>query len=166
MAPLVSDVAIQPEPEIEVEAPAKQDLTEESSAVFTPEPETSYAIEVTPAVIDHSLVAESGRSDDENAVNQSETMELQSEIEPRTTEVEHTFSPVEDEPDVADDKTSESAPILAAAEENIQPQSTAVLVTEAVLDNGETITPPTELEGQGTAGNIEEMDVVVKEVDL
>jgi hypothetical protein len=59
VAPLVSEVAI-PEPEIEIEAPPKHDLTstaEESLAVSTSEPET-------PAAIDHILLAESGSSDD------------------------------------------------------------------------------------------------------
>lgn len=180
MAPFVSEVAI-PEPEVEIEAPTKQDLTstaEESPAVFTSEPETSYAIEGTPAAIDHSLLAESGSPDDENAINQPETMELQSELEPRANEAEHMFSPVEDTTDVADGKTSDSAPILAAAQqlpevasqEIFQPQSTAVLVTEDVLDNRERqveiITSSTELEGFDTAENIEAKDVVVKEVDL
>ena len=179
MAPPVSEVVI-PEPEVELEAPAKHDLTstaEESPAVFTSEPETSHAVEVAPATIDHSLLAESGIPDDENAVNQPEAMELQSELEPRATEAEHMFSPVEDKTDVADDKTIDSAPILAAAEqlpevasqEIFQPQSTALPVTEDVLDNREdqveVITSSTKLEGLGTAENIEAEDFVVREVD-
>ena len=56
MVPLVSEVAI-PEPEVEMEVPAKHDLasTAEESPVTLTEPETSYAIEVTPAAIDHGL---------------------------------------------------------------------------------------------------------------
>ena len=173
MAPLASEVAI-PEPEIEIEAPAEHDLTsaaEESPAVFTSKPETS--LEEIPTVVDHSLLAESGSPDDENTINQPDTMELQSELEPRATEAEHIFSPVEDKTDVADGKTSDSAPILAAAqelpevasEEMFQPQSTAAVVTEDVLENRENqvedITSSTKLEGLGTAENIE-----AKEVDL
>ena len=88
MAPLVSEVAI-PEPEIEIEAPAKHDLTstaEESPAVVMSEPETPYAIEETPAAVDHSLLAESGSHDDENVVDKSETVELHSEVEPKPAE--------------------------------------------------------------------------------
>ena len=161
MAPLVSEVAI-PELEIEKEDPTKLDLmstTEESPAVSTSEPETSYAFEGTTA--HHSHIAESGSPDDENAVDRSET------IEPRTTEAEHMFSPAEDKTDFANGKTSDSALILAAAEqlpdvasqEIFQPQSSAVLVTED--DNRES----TRLEGHGTAENIEAKDLV-KEVNL
>ena len=133
-----------------------------------------------PASIDHSILTETGGPDDENAVNQSETMELQSELEPRATEAEHMFSPVEDKTAVSDGKTSDSAPILAAAQqlpevasqEMIQPQSSGVLVTENVLSNGEnqveTITSSSpKLEGYGAAENIEaKKDNVVKEVNL
>jgi hypothetical protein len=171
VAPLVSEVAV-PEPEIEIEeASARHDFT--STAEESPaELETSYPIEVTPAAIDHSLIAEIGSPNDENAVNESETME------PRATEADHTFSPVEEKIDVADGKTSDSAPILAAAQqlpevasqEILHPQSTAVLVTEDVPDNRENqveiITSSTKLEGDGTAENIEAKDFVVKEVDL
>ena len=85
VAPLVNEVTI-PEPEIGIEAPAQHDLTstaEDSPAVFTSELEISYSIEVTPAAIDHSLLAESGGLDDENVINQSKskTKELQSELE-------------------------------------------------------------------------------------
>ena len=74
--------------------------------------------------------------DDGDAVNQPETKELQSELELKATEAEHMFSPVEDKRDVTDGKTSNLAPILAAAQqvpevafqEILQPQSTAVLV--------------------------------------
>ena len=116
--------------------------------------------------------------DDRDAVNQPETKELQSELELKATEAEHMFSPVEDKTDVADDKTIYSAPILAAAEqlpevasqEIFQPQSTAVPVTEGVLDSRENqvevITSSTKLEGLGTAENIEAEDFVVREVDL
>ena len=160
--------------EIEKEAEAKHDVAltaEESPAVSTSELGTSYAIEVIPASIDHSILAETGTPDDENAVNQSET------IEPRATEAEHMFSPAEDKTEVTDGKTSDSAQILDTAEqlpevtsqEIIQPQSTEVLVTENVLDKeneGEIITSSTELEGQGTAESIEAKDFVAKEVDL
>ena len=175
MAPIVSEVVI-PEPEIEGEDPTKHDIgskAEESPAVFASEPETSYAIEETPATIDHSLLAESRSPDDENAVNLSEI------IEPSATEAEHMFSPVENKSDVVDDKTTDSAPILAAAEqlpevasqEVFQPHSGAVLVSEDVLDNKENqdeiITSSTKLEdGHGTADNNEEKELVVKEVDL
>ena len=55
-APLVSEVAI-PEPEVEMEVPAKHDLASspEESPVTLTEPETSYVIEVTPTAIDHGL---------------------------------------------------------------------------------------------------------------
>ena len=174
MVPLVSEVVI-PEPEPETEAPAKHDLeskAEESPVVFASEPETSNPIEEIPATIDHSLLAESGSLDDENGVNRSEI------IEPRATEAEHMFSPVEDKTNVADDKTTDSAPILAAAEqlpeitsqEVFQPQPTEVPVTEDVLDKenqDEIITSSAKLEdGHGTAENNEEREFVVKEVDL
>ena len=171
MDPLVSEIAI-PEPEIEIETLAKHNLTstaDESPAVFTSEPETSYAIEETPAAIDNSL-AESGSLDDENAVNQSET------IEQRATEAEHMSSPaVEDKTDVTEDKTSDPAPVLAAAQQQppevssqeiFQPQSTEVPVTEDVLDSreeqAEIVTSSTKLEGHGTADNIDEKEFVVK----
>ena len=161
MAPPASEFAI-PEPEFEKEAPPEHDLT---TSVSTSEPGTSYANEVTPAAIDDSLLAESASLDDEIAVYQSET------VEPRTTEAEHMSSPVEDKTDVTDDKTSYLAPILAqqlpevASEETIQPQSTAVLLTEDV-DNRDIITSK-RLEGHGTEEDIEaKMDSVVKEVDL
>ena len=178
--PLVSEVAIpEPEPEIEIEEPpAEHDLTstaEESAAVFISEPETSYVIEGTPAAVDHSLLTESGSHDVENAVDLPETMELQPELEPKATEAECMISSLEDRTDT-DDKTSDSALILAAAEqlpevqEISQPQSTAVLVTEDVLDNKENqveiITSSTKLEGDGMAENIEAKEFVVKEVDL
>ena len=117
MTPLVSEVAMS-EPEIEMDAPAKHDLmsstAEESLAVSTSEPEISYAFEETPATIDHSLLAESGGPDDENAVIQSAS----ETIEPKAIEAEHMFpsDSVEDKTDVADDKTSDSAQILAAAQ--------------------------------------------------
>ena len=177
VAPPVSETAI-PEPEVEIEAPAKHDLTsrvEESPAVFESEPETSQVVEVTPAAIDHSLLAESASHDDESTVNQPEATEVQSELEPRVSEAEHMFSPVEDKTDVNE---CESVPILAAAEqlpevasqEISQPQSTAVPVTEDVLDNRENqveiVTSSTKLEGLDTTENIEADDFVVKEVDL
>ena len=163
------------EPEIEKEATAEHDLTlsaEKSPTVSSSEPETSYTVEVIPAAIDHSPLAESRIHDDENAVNQSETMDLQSELEPRATKVEHNLSPVEDV-----SKASDSAPILAeqlpevAPQVVIQSQSTPVLVTENVLDNGEnqveTITSSTKLEGYVTADDIEEKkDYIIEEVDL
>ena len=74
-----------------------------------------------------------------------------------------------------DSKTSDSAPILAAAEqlpevasqEIIQPQSTAVLVAEDVQDDREISASSTEFEGHVTAENIEaKKDFVVQEVDL
>ena len=68
MAPLVSEVAI-PEPENEIEAPAKH--KEESPA----EPEVSYAIEEMPAAIHGSLLSETGSPEDGSAVNQSEIIE-------------------------------------------------------------------------------------------
>jgi hypothetical protein len=123
VAPLVSEVSI-PEPEIEIDAPAEHDLTsstaEESLAVSTSDPEISYAIEETPATMDHSLLAESGSPDDESAVIQFET------IEPRAIEA------------------AQHLPEVAS-----QPQSTAALVTEDVLDNKEN---QAEI---GTAENIE-----------
>ena len=168
--PPVSEAAAIPEPEIVKEGPVEHDLltsstAEEAPAVSTSEPETSYAVEGTSAAMDHNLLTESGSPDEEkNAVSQSET------IEPRATEVEHMFSTV----DVADDKTSDSAPLLAATEqlpevvsqEIIQPQSAEVLVTESVLDDKETITSSTKLEGDGTTEDIEAKEdfVVVKEV--
>ena len=177
MDPLTSEIA-KPEPDIVKEAPASHDVTstaEESPAISTSEPETSYTVEVIPETLDNSLLAESAIHDDENAVNQTETMELQSELQPNTTEAEYT---VEEKTDVSDDKTSNSAPILAAAQqlpevssqEIIQPQSTAVLVTEDDLDNKEdqveVVTTSTKLEGQGTAENVEAKDYVDKEVGL
>jgi hypothetical protein len=141
-------------------------LKNRAPGISTSEPETSYAIEGTPA--NHSLLAESGSPDDErNAVNQSET------IEPRATEAEHMFSPV----DVADDRTSDSAPILAVAEqlpevvsqEIIQPESAEVLVTEDVQDNRENQVEniTTKLEEHDTAEDTEAKEnFVVKEVDL
>ena len=128
-----------------------------------------------PAAIDHSVIAESEIHDDENAVRQSETMELQSEPEPRATETGHTFSPTEDKIDASDDRTRELTAIQqlpeVAPQEMIQPQSTAVLATEDVLDDGENqvgiITPSPNLEGHGTAENIEsKREYIVKEVDL
>jgi hypothetical protein len=168
VASLVSEVSI-PEPDVEIDTPAKHELT--STAEESPaELETSYAIEETPAALDQ---AETGNSDDENVVNHSET------IEPSATEAEHMFSPVEDKTNVADDKTSDSAPILSAAQqlpevtpkEIVQPQTTsAVLVTEDVLDNrenqGEIITSSTKLEGDSTAENNEAKYYVVEEVGL
>ena len=178
MAPLVSEVAAIPEPEIMKDGPGEHVLltstaeAEEPAAEFTSEPETSYAIEGTPASLDHNLLVKSG-SPDENAVNQSEI------IEPRATEVEHTFFPAEVKTDVADDKASDLAPVLAAAEqlpevasqEIIQPQSTAVLVTEDVQDNKENqienITSSTKLEEHDRPENSEaRKDFVVEEVDL
>ena len=158
----------------EIEASAKHNFTsttEESAVVFTSQPETSYAVEGTPE--HHSLLDESGKPDDESAVNQFETTEL------KATETDHMISPVEDKLDVVESKISDSAPILAAteqlpevaSEEIFQPQSTAVLVTEDVLDNKEDqikdITSSTKLEGHGTVENIEAKgDYVVREVDL
>ena len=164
-APLVSEDATTPKPDIVKETPAEHDLTmtaEEAPAVSTSEPETSYTIEGTPA---HNILAVSG-SPDEDANNQSET------IEPRAIEAEQIFSPTEDKTDVADAKTSDSAPVLAAAEqlpevasqETIQPQSTEVVVAEDVQDDRE-ITSSTKLEGHDTAENIEaKKDFVVEEV--
>jgi hypothetical protein len=180
MDPLTSEVAI-PEPEIGKEAIAELELAskaEESPAVSAPEPVTPCTIEVIPAAIDHSLVTESGIHDDENAVNQSESVELGSELEPRSTEAEHMFSPVEDKTDVSDGKTSDSAPIIAAiqqlpevtSKEIIQPQSTAVLVSESVQDKEEDqveiITSSTTLEGYGAAEIEAKKDYVDKEVDF
>lgn len=89
------------------------------------------------------------------------------------------FSRAEDKTYVADVKISDSAPILAAAEELpevdseeiIQPQSTEVLVTEDVVNNKENpvenITPSTKFEEHGTTGNNEaKEEYVVQEVDL
>ena len=162
-----------PDTQKEIEAPAKHDLTstaEESAAVFISEPKTSYAFERTPA--HHSLV-ESGKPVDENAVNQSETIEL------KATEAEHMIPPVEDKLDVVDSKISDSGPIHTAtkqlpevaSEEIFQPQSSAVLIAKDVLDSKENqvedITSSTELEGHGAVENIEaKEDYVVKEVDL
>ena len=154
----------------EMEALAKHDLmstAEESTAVFSSEPETSYAVEGTPA---HHILVESGKLDDENAVNLFETVEL------KATETEHIFSPVKDKIDIVDSKTSDSAPILTATEQlpevtsKFLPQSTAVLA-EDVPDNGENqvedITSSTRLEGQGAVENIEvKEDYVVQEVNL
>ena len=134
VAPLVSEVSI-PEPEVEIDALAKHELT--STAEGSPaEPETC-AIEETPAGLDQ---AETRNSDDENVVNPSET------IEPSATEAEHMFSLVEDKINVADDKSSDSALTFSAAqqlpevtsEEIVQPQTTsALLLTEDVLENEE-----------------------------
>ena len=170
MDPLTSEIAI-PEPGVEKEAPVSHDLTstaEESPAVST---SASYTVEVIPESVDHSIHAETGSPDDENALNESDTMELQSELEPSATEPEHT---VEEKTDVSE---SDSAPILAAqqlpevsSQEIIQPQSDAVLVTEDGLDirenQVENITSSTKLEGHGTAENIEAKDYVDKEVEL
>jgi hypothetical protein len=168
VAPLVSEVA-NPEPETEIEAPAKHDFT--STAEESPaEPETSYAIEETPAAISHSLLVETVSPDDENAVKQSET------IEPRATETEHMLSSVEGKTD--DVKTSDSAPILpakqlpeVASKEIVEPQTTsAVLVSGDVPENKENqveiITSSTKLEGDGTAENIERREFVDKEVEF
>ena len=136
MDPFTSEIAIL-EPDVEKEAPVENDLAstaEESPDVSTSEPETSYTVEVIPEPLDDSL-AESAIHDDENAVNQTETMGLQSELQPNATEAEYTL---EEKTDVSDDKPSDSAPILAAAQqlpevvsqEVIQPQSTEVLVTK------------------------------------
>ena len=74
-----------------------------------------------------------------------------------------------------DNKTSDSAPILAAAEqlpevasqEIIQPQSTAVLVAEDVQDDREISASSTEFEGHVTAENIEaKKEFIVQEVGL
>ena len=172
MDPLTSEIAI-PEPDVEKEAPVSHDLTstaEESPAVST---SASYTVEVIPESVDHSIHAETGSPDDENALNESDTMELQSELEPSATEPEHT---VEEKTDVSDAEASNSAPILAVAQqlpevssqEIIQPQSTAV--SEDDLDNKENqfvnITSSTKLEGHGTAENIEAKDYVDKEVEL
>jgi hypothetical protein len=166
-----------PKPDIEKEAPTEHDLAstaEDSPAVSTSDPETSYTIEVIQAAVDPSLLAESAIHDDENAVNQTETVALQSELEPSGTEAEYT---VEEKTDEFDGKTS-SAPILAAAEqlpevpsqEIIQPQPTAVLITEDDQDNKENqveiVTTSSKLEGHGTTENIEAKDYDVKEVCL
>ena len=170
MAPVVSEVAVIPEHEIVDETAAERDLprsaAEEAHAVSTSEPETSLTIEGTLA--HRSLFAETGSPDDErNAVKQSET------IEPEATEAENMSSPAEDKIDVADDKTSDSAPILAAAEqlpevasqEIIQPQSTTELGTDDVLDNREITNLSTELEEHDAEENIEaNEDDVVEEV--
>ena len=72
-------------------------------------------------------------------------------------------------------KTSNSAPILAAADqlpeiasqEIIQPQSTAILVAEDAQDDWEIIASSTELEGHVTAENVEaKKEFVVQEVCL
>ena len=74
-----------------------------------------------------------------------------------------------------DSKTSNSAPILAAAEqlpevasqEVIQPQSTAVLVAEDAQNDKEISASSTEFEGYVTAENIEaKKDFVFQEVVL
>ena len=166
MAPLVSEVAI-PEPEIEIETPAKHDF-KSTAEEFLAEPETSYATEDTRSAISRSLV-ETGSPDYENAVNQSEP------IESRATETEH--SSVEGKTD--DVKTSDSAPILAATQqlpevaskEIVEPETTsAVLVTGDVPENRgnqvEIITSSTMLEGDGTAENIERKEFVDKEVEF
>lgn len=175
MDPLTSDIAI-PEPDIEKVSPAEHEIAskaEESSPISASEPRTSYIIEAIPAPIDHSSHTETGSRDDENAINQSDTMELQSELEPSATEPEHT---VEEKTDVSDAEASNSAPILAVAQqlpevssqEIIQPQSTAV--SEDDLDNRENqfvnITSSTKLEEHGTAENIEAKDYVDIEVEL
>ena len=138
-----------PNDQNEIEVSAKHDLT---------------------STAEESVFASEPKPDDKNTVNQFEIIEL------RPTETKHMFSPVQDKIDVVDIKTSDSAPILAAteqlpevaSEEKFQPQYTAVLVAEGVLDNGEnqvegTISS-TKLEGRGTAENIEAKDDV-KEVD-
>jgi hypothetical protein len=167
VAPLVSEVAI-PEPENEIEAPAKHDFTS-TAEEFPAEPETSSAIEEAPAAI--CLLTEARSLDDEGAVNQSET------IEPRATEIEHMLSSVEGKTD--DVKTSDSAPILAATQqlpevaskEIVEPQTTsAVLVTGDVPENRENqveiITSSTKLEGDGMAEIIERKEFVDKEVEF
>jgi hypothetical protein len=85
VAPLVSEVAI-PEPENEIEAPAKDDFTSRTEEPPA-EPESSYAIEETPAVISDGLLVETGGPEDESAVNQSETIE-QEEVSTRVAATE------------------------------------------------------------------------------
>ena len=182
VVPLVSEAAvITSEPEIEEEAQAKHDLpttltaTEEAPVVSnTSEPAISYAIEETPTSEDCNLVESESSDDDEkeDAVDQSGT------IEPRATEPEYMFSPVDDDKtDVSYSKTSDSAtPIHDAAavelllpevvsQEIIQPPPTTVPVTEDVLYDREIIASSTKVEEHGTPENVEaEKDFIVEEV--
>ena len=170
VAPLAPEAAIS-RPEIETEPPVKL-TTVEPLAVFMSEPETSQVIEVAPAAVDHSPLAESEIPDVENVVSQPETKEL------KPAEVEHIFSPQEETTiDVAADTTSDSASIHGAAQhpqeiaaqEIFQPESNIILVMEDVLgDKGneaELITEPTKLKGSTTTEDIEVKDIVVKEVN-
>ena len=177
MDPLVSEVTIS-EPEMEVEARAKAgptSTTEESSVVFTSELETPQAMEVAPAPIDHSLLPEPESLDVKNTVSEPEAMELQSELEPKAIETESMSYPVKDKTDDALGKTSDSAPVLATAQqlhevavqEIFQPQSNVVPVAK---DDGEiqaeVIPSSAKLEEFSTAEHIEAKDTVVQEVNL
>ena len=131
-------------------------------------------MEMASVAISHAPLVESEGSDVENTVSQPETMEIQSKPEPKAIGVERMFTPVEDKTNVADSKTSDSAPILAAvqqlhevvAQEVFQPQPNVVSVAEDVpADRGnqvEAINSSLNLEEFGTAEHIEVKD---KEVD-
>ena len=144
VAPVVSEVAAIPEPEIEKEAPVEHASTaEEAPVVSTLGPETPYsiAIEGTPANVDHSLFVESGSHDDEK--NDS-----------KTSYSAPILAAADQLPEVA-------------SQDTIQPQSTAVLVAEDVQDDREISASSTEFEGHVTAENIEaKKDFVVQEVVL
>jgi hypothetical protein len=169
---LVSEVTI-PEPEIEIEARAKPcptSTTEESSVVFTSELETPQAMEVAPAPVAHSLLAEPESLDVKNTVSQPETKELQSELEPKAIETESMSSPVKDKTGVAVGKTSDPVPVLttpqqlheAAAQEIFQPQSNVVPVAKDDRENqAEVITSSTKLEEFSMAEHIEVKDIEV-----
>ena len=142
MAPVVSEVAAIPEPEIEKESPVEHTSTaEEALVVSTLGLETPYSIafEGIPANVDHSLSIESGSHDEEK--NNSKTSDS---------------APIH--------AAAERLPEVAS-QEIIQPQSTAVLVAEDAQDDREISVSSTKLEGHVTAENVEaKRGFVVQEV--
>ena len=93
-------------------------------------------------------------------------------IEETPASVDHNLLVESGSPEKNDSKTSDSAPILAAAEklpevasqEITQPQSSEVLIAEDAQDDREIIASSTELEGHVTAEHIEAKKDFVQEV--
>ena len=139
MVPLVSEVAVIAEPEIEKEIPVEHTLTaEEAPDVSTSGPETAYAIAVeeTPASVDHNLLVES-ESPEKNDSKTSDSAPI--------------LAAIEQLPEVA-------------SQEIVQPQSTEVFVAKDAQDDREIIASSTELEGHVTAEHIEAKKDFVQEV--
>ena len=87
-------------------------------------------------------------------------------VEETPASVDHNLLVESESPEKNDSKTSDSAPILAAAEKlpEVASQSSEVLIAEDAQDDREIIASSTELEGHVTAEHIEAKKDFVQEV--